>query len=314
MKAAEFSAALGDVKDAYIQETLTYKPKKKRIYFVRAAVAACLCIAILGGVLAYYKPDEKLDFYTALEKCVGNDVVMPNGLRCEKVPIGDRIGWYWNSWTGVDLEEFEANILQQYVGEKLTITEEGTWYYPVGVKNKEYLIKEDGNGDYTIWRFHCFYGDPQQPEPYTLDQMMALIYGVTSVENIEKIVISPIDIRTPTALEIREQIGVSTYSDRQTIQIIYDAVKNVEWWFAGQHSRLDRTRYSYSFMENFDGIYDDEVVYADRIIEIYLRDGTKVMPFRYDALAGALYTGGFIDSELLTDEEVKVLNNLFVIE
>ena len=58
MKAAEFAGALGDVKEQYIQEALTYKPKKKAIYFVRAAVAACLCIAILGGVFVNFSRIE----------------------------------------------------------------------------------------------------------------------------------------------------------------------------------------------------------------------------------------------------------------
>jgi len=67
MKADKIMNAIGNVDDRYITEAMEYKVKKKPIWLFKAAVAACLCIAILGEGLAIASMASELRTYKKYE-------------------------------------------------------------------------------------------------------------------------------------------------------------------------------------------------------------------------------------------------------
>lgn len=71
MKADKIMNAIGNVDDRYITEAMEYKVKKKPIWLLKAAVAACLCIAILGGGLAFTAVAKERDYYKSKVTSVG---------------------------------------------------------------------------------------------------------------------------------------------------------------------------------------------------------------------------------------------------
>lgn len=72
MNAKKFSMALGNVRDDYISEAISYSRPRRRIAWQKyAAIAACLCIAAVGAVAVIPRLRAQLD----IEYGRGHDVV-----------------------------------------------------------------------------------------------------------------------------------------------------------------------------------------------------------------------------------------------
>lgn len=314
MKAAEFSAALGDVKDAYIQEALTYKPKKT-IYFVRAAVAACLCIAILGGVLARYNKVEAVTFYETLAKYPRSGDII--GVRYEThIPVQDKTAVYEKA-VFID-DEYETKVLPTYVGELYGQTELGTWYYPKRIDSLAYLILQDQDDNYSLW----YYFDFLLPKggTYTYGEVMEHIYGIKSAKDIVSITTKPVrDIGGELGQRIREEVGTHVYSESEDIEIFYEIAKDVVCYGADSRKDSDNVvRYSYSFStegNNYTGKYaTGETTYGSRIISLQLKGGWSMFnSWQYSAIMGAFYDYT-MKCDPLPEKDVYALNAMFGIK
>ena len=54
MNAVQFSHALGKVNDKYIIEAITYERKKKSGWLKWGAMAACICLCVVGAISIFY--------------------------------------------------------------------------------------------------------------------------------------------------------------------------------------------------------------------------------------------------------------------
>ena len=95
MKADKIMNAIGNVDDRYITEAMEYKVKKKPIWLFKAAVTACLCIAILGGVFTVDAYAKDLKHYKEIVDTRGIIMVNPS----ENPPQVDRYCHY-NGFNG----------------------------------------------------------------------------------------------------------------------------------------------------------------------------------------------------------------------
>lgn len=311
MKAAEFSRALWDVKDEYIQEALTYKPKKKTVYFLLAAVAACLCIAILGGVF-FYKPERMMTFAAELEYY---NVQMDNGGGSnEFVPVGNRTAYYVYLWPGRDAAYFQKRVLPQRVGEEFAVTDHGTWYRPKGAENLQYLILKANDGRYSLYRFYFFWSKDAY---YTLADVMYEIYGIENADDIAYIVTTPDTSYgggIEAAKDIQENIGTHTYADKETVSIIYEIIKKQSsiWDPYNEIKEERETDFKYSFYDGSNFDYDSfNFLYGLRRLEIHLKNGTTITGWTYSALSGNIYITGGSHWSYLPDEDVYTLNGIF---
>lgn len=315
MKAAELSAALWDVKDAYIQEALTYKPNKKTVYFLRAAVAACLCIAILGGVFTRFDKAEELDFYAMLNDYTSGDVnISSTSCILNKVKVGEREAVYEYIDCFDDLDWFEENVLQRYIGEKHLHTEDAIWYYPIGEATLQYLICKNNDGKFSLWAFDSFV--VSDGKTYTYGDVLSDIYGVNSADDIVAIIARPIQShKSDLNLGIMAEIGTQSYTNRDEILTFYSIVKDVECYGRESWIPEDYNRYCYSFSTDAVGmtgkVESGEIVYGSRWLEIKLANGARIVSWMYCALFGAFYEYGGIRTEYLTSENVYALNSVF---
>lgn len=62
MNAKKFSVALGNARDEYVSEAIEYQRRRKRHNWGEwGAMAACLCLIVMGSLLYYsLKPDSLL--------------------------------------------------------------------------------------------------------------------------------------------------------------------------------------------------------------------------------------------------------------
>jgi len=346
MKAAEFSAALGDVKDAYIQEALTYKPKKT-IYFVRAAVAACLCIAILGGLFAHFYPAEEkvFSFDKVLTKGFVEGVQPTGDMMAWGVPVGDRVATYRRAWYRPGTFELDEEKLADYVGEEYCTTEFYTMYYPLGWDTLGWLIGYWPEEDQYIL-FYFLYFDVPYGETYTYGEVLEKVYGVTSAEDIVSIDTSPVQHNNAElGHQIQKEVGNNTYSNKEDMATFYDIVKDVVWLGNSlndvePYNHADECYYKvfdwnrfhqYSFStdnmgEEFDYISTEknrchmaklttgETTYGSRLLKINLANGSFIKEWEYCALTGA-FTEIYFGATMPMDEnDVTALNAIFGIK
>lgn len=100
MNATQFSSALGKVNDKYIIEAVTCERKKKSSWLKLGALAACLCLVIIGSV----------HFYLDLRNEHATDVEPRIALTLEEAAGNDTFGKLFPTWV------IDGYILEDSVG------------------------------------------------------------------------------------------------------------------------------------------------------------------------------------------------------
>lgn len=314
MKREEFCEALGDINESYIKEA-----RERRRVWVRwcAAAAACLCLALLGGIL-----------YSSLNSSSDIQIIQSSNadtvVSYTYVEVGDRIACYH----GIPADQKDLIKLKgsSYDG--------GAWFSLKDKNNIKYLIKEDSDGSLTLWVFSDFvvtefwdegseaaaYFESEYPNAdlssYTYGEVLETIYGVTSSDDILSITASPsIANNTDLGKKIQKEIGTHTYNDREDIEAFYSILKNTVCYGTNEVMSEGNIRFEYSFStDEQDKLTSGEDTYAIRYITLTLRDGTTVDSIKYTALQGKFFEYGGIYSKPLDEEDVYTINEIFGIE
>lgn len=327
MKAAEFSAALGDVKDAYIQEALTYKPKKT-IYFVRAAVAACLCIAILGGLFVNFNRTElSSNFFDKVLVDGTHSHYQPTGQTYEPVMIDGYRAIYYRAYYRPIVFELDETVLGDYLGKLFGVSENYTMYYPEGMDHCGWLVGQNNeDGSYALFYFKTF--TVPLGETYSYSEVLKTIYKIEDAREIESIGVYAIqDNNWDIGKEIQQKVGKQIITDENDISEIYRILNNTEFygWGYGPSSLMDDiyereqeySRFVYSFTTEAVGygakLESGETTYGNRRLVLYLKDGSMIPVHFYSALFGGFYQGDIV-TKALADEDVYILNEIFNIE
>jgi hypothetical protein len=292
---------LGDINDKHIGEAHRAAAKAKRPAWVKwGAVAACLCLAAMGGV---WKNGLSPKNFNAMLAEQSADTTM----HYTETSIGDRVAGYYE----VTLRHA---ALEKYLGEMYAQTGEVTWYYPSDADNLKYLIREQSDGALSLWEFGDFV--VEDGETYTYGEVLSLVYGVESAEDIVSITGAPSRAdNTDLGQQIQKEIGTHTDSDRADIAAFYDIVKEVVCFGADSESVADPNRFTYSFSTDAaDKLTSGESSCATRSLTVTLQSGTTIDSWQYDALSGSFFEYGGIFTQPLSDENVSVLNRILGIE
>lgn len=78
MKAEMISEALGEIDERYVIQAMEFKRKTKRVHFLRAAMAACLCIGIICGVFTVDAYAKDLKYYKEIVDTRGISLINPS--------------------------------------------------------------------------------------------------------------------------------------------------------------------------------------------------------------------------------------------
>jgi hypothetical protein len=263
-------------------------------------VAACLCLVAVGGFL--FKLLSAPDFNSMIGKGTVDTAAIATS-----IPVDGRMARY-------EQMNIPGNKLERYVGNEYLKTESIIWYFPDGVDNLKYLIRKDPDGSLTLWMFTSF--EMEEGETYTYGDVLSMIYGVESAEDIVSITSAPSKAdNTDLGQKIQKEIGTHTDSDREDIAAFYDIVKDVVCFGADSESVADQNRFTYSFStDSQDKLTGGESTYATRCLTITLHNGTTIDSWQYDALSGSFFEYGGLFTQPLEENDVAALNVMFGIK
>jgi hypothetical protein len=292
---------LGDISDKHIAEAHRTTAKAKKPAWVKWGVAAaCLCLVVASGFL--FNLRGTTDFNSMLGKWNADTAAIMTS-----IPV--------DGWTAqYEQMNISGNKLEHYVGNEYLKEDSVTWYLPEGVDNLKYLIQKDADGSLTLWVFTSFETD--ENETYTYGDVLSVIYGVESAEDIVSITAAPSNAdSTDLGQQIQKEVGTHTYSDREDIAAFYDIAEKVVCFGADSESVADENRFTYSFStDSEDKLTSGESTYATRSITVTLKNGTTIDSWQYDALSGSFFEYGGVFTQPLPDESVYTLNRIFGIE
>lgn len=292
---------LGDINAKHIEEAHMTTAKIKMPAWVKwSAMAACLCLVVVGGV--WKNLTSSKNFNTMLTK-----QSVATTLHATQINLGNRMAVYYE----VTLKNA---ALEKYVGEIYSQTGDGTWYYPDKTGNLKYLIREASDGTLSLWVFSHFV--VADGETYTYGDVLAIVYGVESAEGILHITSAPSKANnTDLGQQIQKAVGTHTDANRENIAAFYEIVKNVVCFGADSASVADQNRFTYSFSTDAqDKLASGESTYATRSLTVTLANGTTLDSWQYDALSGSFFEYGGLFTQPLPDDSVATLNQLFGIK
>lgn len=300
MRGREMLDTIENLNPAYI-EAAAEKPKAKKVGWLKwGAMAACLCLALGGGILL--NTLRPTDFHSMV---TGGSV--NNTLTITTLNIDDYLACYAQL-------DINSSKLERYVGEQYLEENARTWYYPTDSANLKYLIQKDSSGTLTLWSFYSFC--MEEGETHTYGDILSTIYGVDSPDAIVSITTSPSSANnTDTGIAIQKIVGTQTYTSREDIEAFFAVVWDVVCYGADSESKADNNRFIYSFSTNSpDKLTSGESTYGTRRIKIEFADGSILDSWQYSALSGSFYEYGGIFTDPLSDEDVFVLNDIFGIK
>lgn len=304
MKEKHILSVFGQVNEEYIEQAASTIGKsqknQKRTWVKWAAMAACLCLVVTGGLLYYsLKP---VDFNSMINK--GS---IDTTMTMTTIPIDEQIACYQQ----IDIN---GKKLEEFIGTEYLKTGALVWYIPEGTDNLKYLICKEADNTLTLWMFTFF--ETSEGETYTYGDVFTIIYGVHSAADIVSITTSPIrSNNTALGKEIQNEVGTKTYTDLENISLFYNIANEIICYGVCNDNPADNTRFTYSFStDENDKLTSGESTYGTRCISIEFADGTILDSWKYSALSGSFFEYGGIFTEPLEESDVYALNELFGIK
>lgn len=294
------SDAISNISTRHIEEAADFSVRKnanKPVWVKWAAMAACLCLVVTGGLLYYsLKP---ADFNSMINK--GS---IDTTMTMTTIPVGEQTACYQQ----IDIN---GKKLEEFVGTEYLKTGSIAWYIPKGVDNIKYLICKEEDNTLTLWMFTYF--EMGEGETYTYGDVLTIIYGVDSTEDIVSITTSPMKSNnTEFGQKIQKEVGTQTYTDIEDISLFYNIASTIICYGVGSDNPADNTRFTYSFStDKNDKLTSGESTYGTRCISIEFADGTILDSWKYSALSGSFFEYGSIFTEPLEESDVYALNELF---
>lgn len=300
MNRKDLYQSMNQIDDDILERSEVRKKKTTSVWLKWGAMVACLCLIFTGSLLYYsLKP---VDFNSMINK--GS---FDTTMTMTTIPVDEQIACYQQ----IDIS---GKKLEEFVGAEYLKTGSIVWYIPEGTDNLKYLIRKEADNTLTLWMFTSF--EPGEGGTYTYGDVLAIIYGVDSADDIVSITTTPSKgNNTSYGMEIQKKIGTQTYSDSDDILSFYDIVKDVICYGVSEDNPADNTRFTYSFStDGSDKLATGESTYGTRCISIEFADGTILDSWKYSALSGSFFEHGGIFTEPLADSDVSVLNNIFGIK
>ena len=261
MKKEKLYEAIGEIDDNYINDAHLITKKTSRTAWIKwGAMAACFCLILVGGILL--NSLRPTDFHSLVTGGSAN-----NTLTITTLNIDGRLACY--AQLNIDSSKLEHYVGEQYLAEDIRI-----WYYPTELSNLKYLIQKDNSGTLSLWVFDSFCMD--EGETHTYGDILSIIYGVDSPEDIVSITTSPSKANnTDAGIAIQKKVGTQTYTSREDIEAFFSVVWDVVCYGTDSESQADNNRFTYSFStDSSDKLTSGESTYGTRCIKIEFVDGS----------------------------------------
>lgn len=177
------------------------------------------------------------------------------------------------------------------------------FYRVSGHKELQYVILYDpGKDDYSLLKFDCIQGDN-----YAYRDVLELMYGIYSADDIARIVSRPSEMDNTDAGKAQKQaIGELEITDREDILAFYNAFSTMTCYGSNRWDIVLNSR-------------DDtpnatlEGARLERYLTIETTQGNQIDTVRYTALGGMFYESGGIAYSALSEEDAEKMAEILKI-
>lgn len=329
MNARIFSEAMGEVDAKYVEEAIHYHKKPGKHGRAKwAAIAACLCLLVIGGISLSYV------FHAPEQPAVLQDPLAPQQPTAPKNPMPPSpeqsfvsISSLLTRDSGDSTEEELAEIcafvpIKQYKGiyvktasadsaalSKSTGTAvSGTdaWYLVLGHTDMQYLIQNE-NQEYFLWKFKCFNSDS-----YPYRDVLELVYQIHSADEITEIQVTPATMdNTDSGRAIQAETGAHTVTDKTELESVYQILSSLTCYGQDRWDMIDNGA--------VDAAADREIashnaVRFGRCMTLVTSYGNEIDGLKYTAVSDMFYEFSGISYHPLPADQADSLCEILRIE
>lgn len=328
---------------------------------IMLAVAAVVLLLLVGGVLAVtrFGNAKPHNFATSFAEFIilAKNVSEERGTKMTvtNVQVGSYVAQYsliYMSLTEMETDGDSADqasmdavyieTLKEFVGDlyskvplqvgvtipeisedEYRLAQSCSWYKIKGFSDLQYLIREDLDGNLSIWKYNAFLTKGSEElnvmfsnckfEPYTYGEVLEAIYQVKNADDIICFQINPSDSdNTPEGKALKESIKPLTIEDRESIMLFFEMIHGMECYGPNSISLQHYEIRSSVIGEALNTDNHARTSYL-RDLVLTLSDGRKIDNLKYSAIWGAFYENNSIAFQKLNNEDMIVVNELFAI-
>lgn len=180
------------------------------------------------------------------------------------------------------------------------------WYRLSGHEDAQYLIQKEKKNLYSLWEFDSF-----EDAPYSYKDVLEEIYGIQSVDDIARIVVSPAKMdNTDAGKALQKKIGVVTIDDPKELATVYEILSSL-------------TCLGTDGMEDWKliglvGDTPEEMLYATRygryLTIITSQGNRRITHLKYNGMNDVFYQYGGIGYQTLQKKEAAKLEEILKIQ
>lgn len=326
MKREDISDALNLLDTAFIQHTEAVRGRKqqpkRKAWFKRATVAACLFLLCITGIfLPQLPPDmplaalpqenvlplgpedlpaEEQETFVPISSLLAEDgfSIAEQTLQLAKVKIGPYQGIYTKAASA------ESTVLSESIGAALS--EANEWYQVSGHTDLQYLIQKHENA-YSLWKFQCFDSDE-----YPYSDVLRLVYQIDSAEKLTKVQVAPATMdNSDTGKRIQVEIGTCTITDKSDIEILYQILSSLTCYGADHWDMID---YGNVEAASDTGEPSSDSVRLGRYLTLITSYGNEIDGLKYTAVSNMFYEFSGIAYNKLTNTQADSICNILRID
>lgn len=213
-------------------------------------------------------------------------------LRIAEVKIGPYTARYR------EIPAAHAELLEDSLGGEVEGNE--GWFRLSGHGDAGYLLS-DADGECALWEFGYFISDE-----YPYRDVLELIYGVTSPDEIKSVSVKPSRVdNTDAGRKLQQEIGTREITDEADLEKLYHVLTGLTCY---GHNHWDRIDYG----ANDAGMLD--AVRYGRMLTITLRNGIGMEALQYTAVSGMFYEYGGVAYNRLSEQDKKMVEDILGIE
>lgn len=326
MKREDISDALNLLDSAFIQHTEAVRGRKqhpkRKAWFKRAAVAACLFLLCITGIfLPQLPPDmplatlpqenvlplvpedlpaEEQETFVPISSLLAEDDFgkAEQALQLAKVKIGPYQAIYTKAAPA------ESTDLSESIGAALSEAKE--WYQVSGHTDLQYLIRKHENA-YSLWKFQCFDSDE-----YPYSDVLRLVYQIDSAEQLTEVQVAPATMdNSDTGKRIQAEIGTCTITDKSDIEILYQILSSLTCYGA---DHWDMINYGNVEAASDTGEPSSDSVRLGRYLTLTTSYGNEIDGLKYTAVSNMFYEFSGIAYNKLTNTQADSICNILRID
>lgn len=171
-------------------------------------------------------------------------------------------------------------------------------FYILGHNDLQYIIQKSNDDKYELFKFESLESDE-----YPYSDVLKLIYGVNSAEDIVSIQVEPANMDNSDAgKRAQDEIGVFTVNNKEDIKRIYEIISTMTCYGEDNWDMIDYGSNDSSMVKS---------VQQGRYLTLNLTNKSNIDNLKYTGISGMFYEYGGIAYNRLNDKDKGVIEGVF---